>query len=142
MLGDLPNMGCKGFEMTNNIVRSAVAAVAGILVAFGLIWLAQYAGSELSPAEYDVATGDILIPLGSTVALIVGWFIGAFAGGWLAMRASGGTGAGWVVAGAVIGAAIYSAADFSEAWWVIALGGIIPLTAAWLAQRAAATATE
>lgn len=126
--------------MIRNIVRSAVAAVAGILVAFGLIWLAQYAGSEFSPAEYDVATGEILIPLGSTIALIVGWFIGAFAGGWLAMRASGGAGPGWVVAGAVIGAAIYSAADFSDAWWIMALGALIPMLAAWLAQRAAATA--
>lgn len=126
--------------MTNNIVRSAIAAVAGIFVAFGLIWLAQYAGSEFAPSEYDVATGEILIPLGSTLALIVGWFIGAFAGGWLAMRASGETGAGWVVAGAVIGAAIYSAADFSDAWWIMALGTLIPLAAACLAQRAAAIA--
>lgn len=126
--------------MTNNIVRPAVAAVAGIFVAFGLIWLAQYAGSEFAPAEYDVATGEILIPLGSTIALFIGWFIGAFAGGWLAMRASGGTGAGWVVAGSVIGAAIYTATDFSDAWWIMALGTLIPLTAAWLAQRATATA--
>ena len=127
--------------MIRNILRSAVAALVGIVVAFGLIWLAQYAGSEFAPSEYDVATGDILIPLGSTVALIVGWFIGAFAGGWLAMRASGGTGAGWVVAGAVIGAAIYTAASFSDAWWIMALGVVVPLAAAWMAQRAAATAT-
>lgn len=133
-------MGCEGLEMIRNIVRSAVAAMVGIVVAFGLIWLAQYAGSELSPAEYDLVSGEILIPLGSTVALIIGWFIGAFSGGWLAMRASGGTGAGWVVAGAVIGAAIYTAADFSDAWWIMALGMLTPLTAAWLAQRAAATA--
>ena len=124
----------------NNIVRSAIAAVAGIFVAFGLIWLAQYAGSEFAPSEYDLATGEILIPLGSTLALIVGWFIGAFAGGWLAMRASRGTGAGWVVAGAVIGAAIYTATDFSDAWWIMVLGALIPLIAAWLAQRAAAIA--
>ncbi|MBN8846194.1 MAG: hypothetical protein J0H88_23405 [Sphingomonadales bacterium] len=126
--------------MKNIIVRSAIAAVAGILVAFVLLWLAQYAGSEISPAEFDVETGEILIPLGSTIALIVGWFIGTFGGAWLAMRISDGNGPGWVVAGAVVGAALYSAADFSDTWWIMALGIVVPLVAAWAAQRAAGIA--
>lgn len=128
--------------MTKDILRSAIAAVIGVAIAFGLIWLAQYAGSEFSPSEYDVATGEILIPIGSTIALIVGWFIATFAGGWLSMRVSNGTGAGWVVAGAVIGAALYTATDFSDEWWIMALGVIVPLAAAWLAQRATAIAVE
>lgn len=122
--------------MGGNILRSVVATVVGILIAFGLIWLAQYAGSAFSPDVYDVATGEVLIPLGSTVALLVGWFVGAFAGGWVAMRASGSSGAGWVVAGAVIGAGLYRAATLSDAWWIMALGFFVPLAAAWLAQRA------
>src|SRR3546814_8956539 len=72
--------------MTKTLLRSAIAAIIGIVVAFGLIWLAQYAGSEISPDVYDPNSGEILIPVGSTIALIVGWFIGTFAGGWLAMR--------------------------------------------------------
>lgn len=128
--------------MIKNIVRSTVATVIGTIVAFGLILLAQYAGSEFSPAQYDLATDEILIPIGSTIALIIGWFVATFAGGWLAMRVSDGAGAGWVVAGAVIGAALYTATDFSDAWWIMALGFAIPLAAAWLAQRATATASE
>ncbi|WP_188237126.1 hypothetical protein [Sphingopyxis sp. LK2115] len=128
--------------MTRTILRSAISAVVGIAVAFGLIWLAQYAGSEIAPAEYDPATGEILIPIASTIALIIGWFIATFGGGWLAMRASGGTGAGWVVAGAVIGAALYSAIDFADTWWIMALGVAVPLAAAWLAQRAVGTAAD
>jgi len=128
--------------MTKDILRSAIATVAGMFVAFGLIWLAQYAGGEFSPSEYEVATGEILIPIGSTISLIVGWFIATFAGGWLAMRVSNGTGPGWVVAGAVIGAALYTATDFSDAWWIMALGVAVPLAAVWLAQRATATAAE
>ena len=124
--------------MTKDILRSAIAAAIGIVVAFGLIWLAQYAGSEISPAEYDVESGEILIPLGSTIALIVGWFIGSFAGGWLAMRISAGTGAGWIVAGSVIGAALYRAVTLADTWWIIALGVAVPLAAVWLAQRATA----
>lgn len=126
--------------MTSGLIRSAIAALVGIVVAFGLIWLAQYAGSNLSPAEYDVETGDILIPIGSTIALILGWFIGSFAGAWLAMRVSAGSSAGWIVAGAVIGAAIYRAITLADTWWIIALGFLIPVAAAWLAQRATRTA--
>ncbi len=125
--------------MTKEILRSAIAAVAGIFIAFGLIWLAQYAGSEISPDVYDLNSGEVLIPIGSTIALIIGWFIGTFAGGWLAMRVSAGTGAGWIVAGAVIGAALYRAVTLADTWWIMALGALIPLAAVWLAQRATAT---
>jgi hypothetical protein len=125
--------------MTKEILRSAIAAVAGIFIAFGLIWLAQYAGSEISPDVYDLNSGEVLIPIGSTIALLVGWFIGTFAGGWLAMRVSAGTGAGWIVAGAVIGAALYRAVTLADTWWIMALGALIPLAAVWLAQRATAT---
>src|SRR3546814_2723763 len=45
---------CEGAGiMTKTLLRSAIAAIIGIVVAFGLIWLAQYAGSELSPDVYD-----------------------------------------------------------------------------------------
>lgn len=128
--------------MMKNILRSAIAAGIGIIVAFGLIWLAQYAGSEISPDVYDPNSGEILIPIGSTIALIAGWFIGSFAGGWLAMRISAGTGAGWIVAGSVIGAALYRAVTLADSWWIMALGVAVPLVAVWLAQRATATAVD
>jgi len=128
--------------MTKNIVRTAMAAAIGIVVAFGLIWLAQYAGSEFSPDVYDPNSGEVWIPIGSTIALIIGWFIGAFAGGWLAMRISAGSGAGWIVAGAVIGAALYRAVTLADTWWIMALGVAIPLAAAWLAQRAASVVVD
>lgn len=121
--------------MASTFFRSLVATAAGIIVAFALILLAQYAGGEVSPEAYDPATGEILIPAGATVALIVGWFAGAFAGGWAAMRVSGRTGPGWIVAGAVIGAGVYRAVTLADAWWMMALGVLVPLAAAWAAQR-------
>lgn len=126
--------------MGGNIIRSVIAAAVGIVVAFGLIWLAQYAGSELSPDVFDPETGEVLIPIGSTIALLIGWFIGTFAGSWLAMRVSGSDGAGWIVAGAVMGAGIYRAVTLADDWWIIVLGVAIPVFAAWAAQRAAAVA--
>ncbi|MDZ3831016.1 MAG: hypothetical protein U0S50_04270 [Sphingopyxis sp.] len=127
--------------MSKTILRPAIAAVVGILLAFGLVWVAQYAGNNLSPMVFDPDTGEILIPLGSTIALFIGWFVGTFGGGWLAMRISGGSGAGWIVAGAVIGAALYRAVTLADSWWVMALGTLIPLVAIWLAERTVSTAT-
>ena len=128
--------------MTKTLLRSAIAAIIGIVVAFGVIWLAQYAGSEISPDVYDPNSGEILIPVGSTIALIVGWFVGTFGGGWLAMRVSAGTGPGWVVAGAVIGAVECRAVTLADSWWIMALGVAVPLLAVWLAQRATTIVIE
>ena len=50
---------------------------------------------------------------------------------WVAMRVSGGTGAGWIVAGAVIGAGVYRAVTLADAWWIMLLGILIPIAAAW-----------
>ena len=58
------------------------------------------------------------------------------------MRISAGTGAGWIVAGAVVGAALYRAVTLADTWWIMALGALVPLAAAWLAQRATSVVTE
>ena len=126
--------------MNSTLLRSAVAAAIGIFVAFALVLLAQYAGSELSPDVYDLETGEVLVPIGSTIALLVGWFVGTFGGSWLAMRMSASANAGWIVDGAVIGAGLYRAVTLADTWWIMVLGVAIPLAAAWLAQRAATTA--
>ncbi|ALC12799.1 hypothetical protein [Sphingopyxis sp. 113P3] len=128
--------------MASTFLRSIIATAVGILVAFALILLAQYAGGEVSPEAYDPATGEILIPAGATVALVIGWFAGAFAGGWVAMRVSGRAGPGWIVAGAVIGAGIYRAVTLADAGWMMALGVLVPLAAAWAAQRTTSLAAS
>jgi hypothetical protein len=117
-------------------MRMVIGTIVGILLAFGLIYLALRGGSTLAPVVYDPATEEVQIPLGSTLALFSGWFVGTFAGAWLAMRATASNGPGWVVAGAVSGAAIYRAFTLGDAVWVIAAGFVIPLVAAWLASRA------
>lgn len=121
-------------------MRMIIATIAGILLAFGLIYLSLQAGGALAPVVYDPVSQAVEIPLGSTLALFIGWFIGSFAGAWFAMRMAGNNGPGWVVAGAVAGAAIYRAITLGDAVWVTAAGFIIPLAATWLAARAVRTA--
>lgn len=120
-------------------MRMIIGTIVGILLAFGLIYLALQVGGTVSPVVYDPATEEVQIPLGNTLALFVGWFVGTFAGGWFAMRMTASNGPGWIVAGAVAGAAIYRAVTLGDAVWVTAAGFVIPLAAAWLAASAVRT---
>jgi hypothetical protein len=117
--------------------KSVLGTVAGAVLVFAAIMLAQFVGNIVAPAVYDPVNEEVLIPLGATLALFVGWFVGGFAGSWLAMRISGSTGPGWVVAGAVVGTAVYRAITIGDAAWVVAAGVLLPIIAAWLASRAA-----
>ncbi|KTE22080.1 hypothetical protein ATE67_05490 [Sphingopyxis sp. H050] len=128
--------------MTKNILRTVIAAVIGIVVAFGLLTVFWIAGNAISPSVENLDTGETFVPLAPTLALIVGWFVGTFAGSWLAMRVSVGTGAGWVVAGSVIGAALYRAVTPLDEWWILVLAVLVPVAAAWLAQRATRIISE
>jgi hypothetical protein len=126
--------------MQTSLIRSALASVAGILLAFALIYLAQYVGNMIDPmvAVQDVTDPDALelqIPLSNTLALLFGWLIGAFAGSWLAARASGVIGTAWIVGGAVFGAGVVRAVSLGEPWWMLALAFALPMVAAWGAGR-------
>lgn len=124
--------------MMATMLRTGLAVIVGFLLAFALVWLAQYAGSLVAPDVYDVTSGEVLIPLPATLALLVGWFVGTFAGAWLAVRLSDTPLSAWIVAGAIVGASLYRAVTLADAAWMMALGLLVPLLAAWLAQRAAA----
>lgn len=131
--------------MQGNIFRTAIATVAGMLLAFALIWLAQTVGNGISPAMAVPDAGDpealeIQIPLMNTLVLLAGWLIGGFAGGWVAARASGITGSAWIVGGAVFGACVVRAASLGEPWWMLALAFALPMLGALGAARAARTA--
>lgn len=127
--------------MASNGIKSFLAPIVGILLAFVLIYGAQLVGNQLDPMvavadPLDESAIELQIPLMNSVALLLGWFIGAFAGGWLTMRISNSIATGWIVAGAVIGAAMYRALTIGDATWIIAAAFALPLLAAWLAGRA------
>lgn len=123
--------------MAPSLLRTILGTLAGTGIAFALVLLFQYAGNLIAPDVFVPETGEILISLPSTLGLLLGWFVGTFAGAWLAMRISGGAAAGWIAAGTVIGAALYRAGTLDDAWWVFALGLLIPVGAAFVAQRTA-----
>lgn len=127
--------------MASNGIRTLLAPIAGMFLAFALIFVAQLLGNQLDPMiavsdPLDESAIELQIPLLNTATLLFGWFVGAFAGGWLTMRISNSIVTGWIVAGAVIGAAIYRALTIGDAAWVVAAAFLLPLAAAWLAGRA------
>jgi hypothetical protein len=131
--------------MQSNMLRTIIATITGILLAFALIWLAQTVGNAIDPvvAVPDATDPDALevqIPLANTLALLAGWLVGAFAGSWLAARASGAAGTAWIVGGAVFGAGIVRAVSLGEPWWMLLLAFALPMIGAWGAGRAVQTA--
>lgn len=131
--------------MQPNLFRTGFATFIGIILAFGLVYLAQMAGNSVDPVvavpdTVDPDTLEIQIPLINTAALLLGWLVGSFVGGWLAARASGVPATVWIVGGAVFGAGIARALSLGESWWMLLLAFAVPMAAAALAQRVAATA--
>lgn len=78
------------------LLRNIVAALAGAVLAFLLIFAAQLIGSRFYPApaglDYrdPVAMGEFVktLPPGAFVAVLLGYFVGVAAGAWLATRIS------------------------------------------------------
>jgi len=136
----------RNFAMQTNILRSGLATLAGILLAFALIYLVQSVGNSIDPVvavtdAADPGALDIHIPLINTLSLILGWLVGSFAGSWLAARASGVAATAWIVGGAVFGAGVTRAVSLGEVWWMSALAFAVPMLAAWLGWRTARIAS-
>lgn len=126
--------------MQPSLIRTALATLVGILLAFAMVYLAQLAGNTIDPVvaipdPVDPDALEIQIPLLNTLSLILGWLIGSFAGSWLAARASGVPAAAWIVGGTVFGAGIARAMSLGESWWMLLLAFAVPMAAAALAAR-------
>lgn len=120
-----------------SVLRSILGTFAGIVLGFALLYLCQYVGNLIDPEMFDPESEMVIIPIGSTIAMFVGWLAGAFGGSWLAARVTRSPFAGWAVCGAMIGAAVYMVMAIGDEWWVL-LGGIVtPLIGAALGTRTA-----
>lgn len=131
--------------MQPSLIRTGLATLVGIVLAFALVFLAQMVGNGIDPViavpdPVDPDALEIQIPLFNTVSLVLGWLVGSFAGSWIAARASGVPATVWVVGGAVFGAGIARAMSLGESWWVLMLAFAVPMLAAALAGRAVGTA--
>ena len=125
------------------MLRTLMGLAAGLAVAIVTIMIVEAIGYQLFPPPrgYDMTAGSALaLPLQTLIWPVIGWFLGALAGSWLAVRLSGERWTGWVVAGCVLVATIFNFALITHPMWMMAAGVLAPILGGWIAQQLAAPA--
>jgi hypothetical protein len=120
------------------MIRTLAGLAAGLAVAILTIIAIEGIGNQLypPPAGYDMTSGSAeTLPFETLVWPVIGWFLGAIAGSWVAVRVSGERWAGWAIAACVLAATILNLALISHPLWMIIAGAIAPLVGGWVGQR-------
>jgi hypothetical protein len=120
------------------MIRTLAGVAAGIAVAIVLIMVTEALGNALFPppsVDLNNPNSPSALPFVNQLFPILGWFVASLVGGWLAIQVSARDGTAWLVAASVL---VGEALDFSlgrHAVWVMVVGVLAPLVAAWLAQK-------
>ena len=120
------------------MIRTLAGVAAGIAIAIVLMMLTEALGNALfPPPSVDLNNPDAptALPFVNQLFPILGWFVSSLLGGWLAIQVSAREGTAWLVAASVL---VGELLDFSlgrHAVWVMVVGVLVPLAAAWLAQK-------
>ena len=122
--------------------KNIAAGVAGVLIAFGLVWIVEMIGHSVypPPADIDFSDAEAMrtyvagLPLGALLFVAGSWSIGAFAGTMAACRigtANPETFA-MVVGGMVLAATAFNLAIIPHPLWFSIAGVVGIVVAAWL----------
>ena len=110
---------------------------AGLAVAIFTIMFVEFIGFQLfpPPTGYDLGGGSALsLPVENLIWPVIGWFLGALAGSWVAARISGERLTGWAIAALVLAAAILNFALITHPLWMMAAGVVAPILGGWITQ--------
>jgi hypothetical protein len=126
-------------------MRMLLGVVAGIVVAFLIVFAVEFVGHAIYPPPagldiHDPADQARLIeamPAAAKAFVLLAWFAGALAGAWLANRIAGQRLAGWIVALLVIAGGVATMLMIPHPAWMWAGGIALPLLAGWIAGRMA-----
>jgi hypothetical protein len=87
------------------------------------------------PKGYDMSLGDaLMLPLETLIWPVIGWFLGALIGAWLAVRISRKAWTGWAIAALVLAATIFNFVLIKHPTWVLIAGAIAPLLGGWIGR--------
>jgi hypothetical protein len=131
--------------MDNPILKLVLAVVAGLIAGGVIVFATEYIGHSLfpPPADLDLSNPDDVkrlidsLPFGAFAMVMLGWFLGSFAGAFVAHAIAKKPAAAWAVAAIFI---LFTAMNFvmiPHPMWMIAAGLLIPLASAWLVLRMA-----
>lgn len=128
------------------MIRTLGGIVAGMAAAITLIMVTEAIGNQIAPAPAQLEFTDITrtppLPLMTLLFPILGWFLGALVGGFIAIKVSDRPWTAWVIAGAVLVATGFNFILMAFPPWVIVAGLIVPVLGGWLAQRICAMASS
>ena len=136
----------------NPVVRSVLAVIVGMLVAFVLIALVQTIGMRVypPPSGLDVRDTESLkammaqIPLGALLFVLLAYAAGSVAGGWVAARLSPGSRMmhAMIVGGLLLGAGLMNLMTIPHPVWFWIASNPIYLLGAWSGAQAAGAGSE
>lgn len=125
--------------------RTVLAVLAGLLVAIAVMLAVEGLALQLWPPppgldlrdEADLARLVALATPAKMLAVVAGWALASFAGGWVAARLARRhrLTAALVVAALIVAGVLFNAASIPHPLWMNALGVLLPLPLAWLAAR-------
>ena len=119
------------------MIRQLAGLAAGLTVAIFTVAAVEAVGYQLypPPAGYDMTEASSeTLPFETLVWPVIGWFLGAIAGSWVAVRVSGERWAGWAIAACVLAATILNLVLITHPLWMIVAGVIAPLLGGWVGQ--------
>ena len=124
-------------------MRIVLGVVAGLATAFVCIAAIEFVshmilppppGFDLTNPAHAERLMDVMPP--AAIALVAAaWFVGALLGAAVANAVARRSLAGWIVALLVICGGVWTMIAIPHPIWMWALGILLPLIAAWLAQR-------
>lgn len=131
----------------NPMVRSILAVVAGMLVAFVLIVCVEMIGMRVYPPPTDMDPRNIesiksamaRIPLGAMLFVLLAYTVGSVAGGWVAARfaPSAGLSHAMFVAALLFGAGLMNLMTVPHPVWFWVASSAIYFLGAWSGAQAA-----
>lgn len=119
------------------MVHRLAGLAAGLAVAIFTIIFVEFIGFQFFPPPrgYDMSAGSALtLPVENLIWPVIGWFLGAAAGAWVAVRISGQRWTGWVITALVLGATAFNFALITHPMWMMIAGAIAPFLGGWVAQ--------
>ena len=129
--------------MSQPWAKTILAVLAGVIAGGAIVFVTEAVGHSLFPPPADINLADpedvkrlmASLPAGAFAMVLVGWFLGSFAGALVALRIARSPTAAWGVA---VVFTLLTAASFTmipHPMWMIVAGLLIPLASAWLALR-------
>jgi nitrate/nitrite transporter NarK len=114
-------------------------------VAIFTIMLVEFFGNQFFPPPrgYDMGAGSALsLPATNLIWPVIGWFLGALAGGWVAVRISGERWTVWAIVALVLGAIILNFAMITHPLWMMIVGPLAAIAGGLVGQRLPKSSTR